>query len=198
MKKIQRKIVKFVIKLGMLIVFRVKIVGKENVPQEGAAIICPNHVSFFDPPVLVAFNKRHINMLAKIELTKNPILNWLKNVFDVFPVKRDGNDTEAIKHSLKVLKNGGLLGMYPEGTRNGMKKGVKPKNGAVVMAIKSGVPIIPVGMQGSFKPFTKVKANYGKPIYYDKTKINLQDRDLIDNLTKELMEEIVRLTNEKI
>lgn len=191
----QRKIIKAVIRLFMRIAFRIKIVGKENIPKEGACIICPNHKSYYDPPLVVAFNKRHINMIAKKELYKNPILAWLGKTFDVFTVERDGKDIEAVKHSLKILKNGGILGIFPEGTRHGMEKGIKVKNGAVQMAIKSGVPIIPAGIKGDYKIFRKVTITYGEPIYYDKSKINQQDKEEIDKLTEELMNTIVKLAN---
>ena len=100
----KRKIIKAIISGFMRIVFRIKIIGKENIPNEGACIICANHTSYYDPPLIVAFNKRHINMIAKKELYKNPLLAWLGKTFDVFPVERDGKDIEAVKHSLKVLK----------------------------------------------------------------------------------------------
>lgn len=190
----KRKIIKALIRFYMRIVFRIKIVGKENVPSEGACILCPNHKSNYDPPLLVAFNKRHINMIAKKELYKNPLMAWLGKTFDVFAVERNGKDIEAVKHSLKVLKDGGILGIFPEGTRNGMEKGIKVKNGAVQMAIKSGVPIIPVGIKGEYKFFRKIKMTYGKPIYYDKTKIDQHNKDELDALTQELMEKIVSLT----
>lgn len=189
-KTVQRKIIKAIIRFFMRIMFRIRIVGKENIPKEGACIICPNHKSYCDPPLVVAFNKRHINMIAKKELYKNPILAWLGKVFDVFPVERDGKDIEAVKHSLKVLKSGEILGIFPEGTRHGMEKGIKPKSGAISMAMKAGVPIVPAGIKGEYKFFRKVIITYGEPIYYEKT----SDKDELDKLTEELMNTIVSLT----
>ena len=193
-KNMKRKIVKAVIRFFMRIMFRIKIEGKENVPTEGACLICPNHKSYYDPPLVVAFNKRHITMIAKEELNKNPFLAWLMKTFDAFTVQRDGKDIETVRHSLKVLKEGGILGIFPEGTRNGMEKGVKVKNGAVQMAIKSGAPIIPVGIKGEFKFFRKITMTYGEPIYYDKTKIDQHNKEELDALTQELMNKIVSLT----
>lgn len=187
----KRKIVKALVRCFMVICFRVKIIGKENIPKEGACIICSNHTSYFDPPMLVAFNKRHVNMIAKKDLLKNPFMGWLCKTFGAFLVERDGRDIEAVKQSLKILKNGEILGIFPEGTRNGMAKGEKVKNGAVLMAIKSGAPIIPAGIKGKYKLFRKVTMTYGEPIYYDKTKINQQDKEEIDKLTEELMDKIV-------
>lgn len=190
----KRKIIKAIISGFMRIVFRIKIIGKENIPNEGACIICANHKSYYDPPLIVAFNKRHINMIAKKELYKNPLLAWLGRIFDVFPVERDGKDIEAVKHSLKVLKNGEILGIFPEGTRHGMEKGVKVKSGAIQMALKAGVPIVPAGIKGDYKIFRKVTITYGKPIYYNKSEINPQDKEKLDELTTDLMNTIVDLT----
>ena len=86
--------------------------------------------------------------------------------------------------------------IFPEGTRNGMAKGVKPKNGAVVMAIKAGVPIIPVGIIGNFKPFRKITMKIGKPIDYRSYKDKVKDKELMTKLTEELMKKIVKLTND--
>lgn len=191
----KRKIVKAVVRWFMKIFFRIKIIGKENIPKEGACIICSNHKSYFDPPMLVVFNKRHVNMIAKKDLLKNPIMGWLCKTFGALLVDRDGKDIETVKQSLRILKNGEILGIFPEGTRNGMAKGEKAKNGAVLMAIKSGAPIIPAGIKGDYKIFRKVTMTYGKPIYYDKTKINQQDKEEIDKLTEELMNTIIELSN---
>lgn len=187
----KRKIVKALVRFFMVICFRIKIIGKENIPKEGACIICANHTSYFDPPILVAFNKRHVNMIAKKDLLKNPLMGWLCRTFGAFMVERDGKDIEAVKQSLRILKNGEILGIFPEGTRNGLAKGEKVKNGAVLMAIKSGEPIIPAGIKGNYKPFRKVTMTYGEPIYYDKNKINQQNKEEIDKLTEELMDKII-------
>jgi 1-acyl-sn-glycerol-3-phosphate acyltransferase len=103
-----------------------------------------------------------------------------------------------VKVALKLFKENELVLMFPEGTRNGITKGIKPKDGAVTIALKAEVPIIPIGMQGSFKSFRKVKVNIGKPIYYNKNEIDMKDKTQLEKLTKELMEEIVKLTNERI
>ena len=105
---------------------------------------------------------------------------------------------ESMKVSLKLLKNNELLLIFPEGTRNGMAKGVRAKDGAIKLAAKSKAPIIPVGVQGSFKPFTKVKINIGKPMNYDLTKEEINDKEKLRELTDSLMNEIVKLRDENI
>ena len=191
--EVARIIVKGILRATVELLFRVKKIGEENLPKEGACIICPNHISNWDPVLLVVCTKRQVRMMSKEELFKSKFLSIIAKIFDVFPVKRGTGDIDAIKKSLKVLKGGNILALYPEGTRNGMEKGIKPKNGAVLIALKAGVPIIPAATQGDYKVFRKVRLIYGKPIYYNKEEINTNNKEQIDELTNDLMKEIVVL-----
>ena len=178
------------------IIYRVKIVGIENVPKDKACIICGNHVHAMDAPVLLASTSRKINFMAKQELWKNGAFKFIAWIFNVFPVARGKKDTEAIKTSLKILNSNQILGMYPEGTRKGLERGIKPKNGAVNLAIRAGVPIIPFGVCGEFKPFKKVVYNFGKPIDFSNYKDNAKDKEEVDMLTNEVMAKVIELRDE--
>lgn len=120
-KKAVRKTIKVSLAFIYRIAFRVKIKG--NVPKEGSYILCCNHINYLDAAAIVLFNKRKVNFVAKEDLFKHRILFWLGHLFDAIPIKRDMQDIEAMKRCLKVLKNGELLGIFPEGTRkrNGEK-----------------------------------------------------------------------------
>lgn len=192
-----RIIIKSIFRVIAEILYRPRVNGKENLPKQGAAIICANHIHQLDSAVLIATAKRKINILAKDDLFTGVIAKWFAKIFGIYPIKRESADIQAIKISLTLLKNNELLAVFPEGTRHGLEKGVKPKNGAIVMAIKAGVPIIPVGIQGSFKLFRKVKLNIGKPIDFNKYKNDAKNKEIIDGLTNELMNEIVKLRDEK-
>ena len=133
-KKIGRGIVKGAIYAYCKVVYRFKVVGIENIPKEGPIIICGNHRSFIDPPLIEVTCKRYTRFLAKEELTKNPFLKLLGKVFDAILVKRDTKEVTAIKESLKTLKNGQCLALFPEGTRNGLAKGQAVKDGAAFFA----------------------------------------------------------------
>lgn len=172
------------------ILYRVKVNGKENIPKEGGALICPNHVHAMDSVSLVAHSKRRIYALAKEDFYKNKLIKWYAKTCGIYPIKQNSADIDAIKVSLKLLKEGKLLLIFPEGTRNGMAKGKPVKNGPMLIAIKAGVPIIPVGIKGEFKPFRKVTINIGKPIYYNDYKEKTKDKEVINELTKNLMSEI--------
>ena len=189
-KRIVRKTVKVILSTVYKIAFRVKITGK--VPESGGYIICCNHINYLDAAAIVLFNKRKVNFVAKEDLFTHGILMWLGHLFDAIPIKRDMQDIDAMKRCLKVLKNGELLGIFPEGTRKGMEKNMKAKNGAAFMAIKSKVKVIPVGIHGTFKPFSKVYVNYGEPI--DITNFTKEN---LDEATDIIMNNIVMLTKKE-
>ena len=174
------------------LVYRVRKVGEENIEDGKAYIICANHINYLDAAAIVMFTKRKVCFVGKEDLCRIKIINWLAHLFDCIPIKRNTQDMEAMKRCLKVLKEDGVLGIFPEGTRNGMAKGAEVKNGAAFMALRTSSPIIPVGIKGSFKPFTKVTINYGTPI--DVTKYDKNDKESLDKLTEEVMNNIVQLT----
>ncbi len=193
-----RKVAIFFVRLFCLIVFRVKKVGEENIKKEGAYIICANHRSNWDPPILVSSTKRLTYVMAKEELFKNNLIKWFAKKCCVFPVKRGKMDLESMKFALKILKDGQILVIFPEGTRNGLSKNGRAQNGAAFMALRTGVPVIPVGVQGTLKPFHKIKLNYGKPLDFSEYKTNKPEKELLDKVSKEIMDNIIMLTNEEI
>ena len=197
MKKFFKGIIRFIVKKAILlyciIVHRVKIIGKENIPKEGAFIFCGNHRNYLDPPLIEVTCGRYTRFLAKEELTKNKFLALLGIVFDAILVKRDSKDVTAIKESLKTLKNGNCLVLFPEGTRNGLAKGEEVKDGAAFFAIRSGAKVIPCGIKGGEKGNKKVTITYGEPLDFSEYK-NSKDKETVDNVTEEIMSKIVELT----
>ena len=157
----------FVVKFFKILfntLMKTEITGTENIPQNGAAVLCSNHIHFFDSVAIVSHTKRMMYVIAKEELFKYKISNWFFKKVGVFPVSRGKGDSNAIDTANKHLQDGDLLLIFPEGTRNGFEKGVKFKKGAAYMALQNKVPVIPLGIVGTFKPFTKIKINIGKPI----------------------------------
>ena len=177
-------------------IYRIKIINKEYVPKEGAYIICANHVNMLDALAVVCSNKRKVRFVCKDSMFKNKWFAWALKSADTIPLNREKNDIESMKRIIKGLKNGDLLGIFPEGTRKGMEKNMKAKNGAAFFAIKSGVKVIPLGIQGSFKPFTKVKLVYGKPLDFSEYHGKEKDKEALDKVTDIIMDNIVMLTNQ--
>lgn len=193
LKAIGRGIVKSAIYVYCKIVYRFEVVGKENIPKEGAAIICGNHRTYLDPPLIEITCGRYARFLAKEELTKNKFFALLGIVFDAILVKRDSKEVKALKESLQTLKNGDCLALFPEGTRNGLEKGEKVKDGAAFFALRSGAPVVPCGIKGGEKGNRKVTITYGKPIDFSDYK-GSKDKAVLDKATDEIMNSIIELT----
>lgn len=193
LKEIIKWIVRGAIYLWCKIYYRAEIIGLENIPKEGPLIFCGNHRTYLDPPLMVATAKRDMKFLAKEELYKNKFLAFLGWVFEGIPVKRDDKDVSAIKTSLKVLKNGQCIALFPEGTRNGLEKGEKVKDGVAFFAIRSGAKVVPCGIKGGTKENRKVTIKYGKTLDYSEYK-GTKDKDVLDKISKEIMDNIISLT----
>lgn len=194
LKKFERAFVKAVILTYCKILYRVKVIGNENIPLEGPLVYCGNHRSYLDPQLIVVTAKRHVRFMAKDELGKNPFFNILGNIFDVIRVKRDSKDITALKEALKTLKQGQAIALFPEGTRNGLEKGEKVKDGAAFFALRTGAKVIPVGISGGEKMFKKTIVNYGAPLDYSEYKGKAQDKEILEKVTNEIMDNIIELT----
>ena len=198
LKKIMRVIVRSAIYAYCKIVHRAEIIGKENMPKEENFIFCGNHRNYLDPPLMVATVGRHIRFMGKEELKKNPFFAFLAYVFDGIYVKRDAKDVTALKTTLKALKNKESIALFPEGTRNGLEKGEKVKDGAAFFALKTGTRIIPVGISGGMKKFEKVKIVYGKPLdlskYAEMYKNKETEKQALEEASKYIMSSILELT----
>ena len=193
LKNIMRAIVRGAIFIYCKIVYRVKIEGKENVPKEGALIFCGNHRNYLDAPLMVATAGRHVHFMAKEELRKVKFFAFLAFVFDAIFVKRDAKDIGAIKTSLKYLKEGACVALFPEGTRNGLDKGEDVKNGVSYFVLNSNSKVIPVGIKGGLKAFQKTVITYGKPMDFEEERKNRKDKEVMKKVTEDIMKEIFEL-----
>ena len=200
LKKIGRVIVSFLILTYCRIVYRVKIIGKENIPQEGTLLFCGNHRTYLDPPLIIVTAGRYMRFLAKEELRKNPLFAFLGFLYDGIYVKRDSKDIASLKTALKTLKDGKCVGLFPEGTRNGLEKNDgKIKNGAAYMALKTNAKVIPIGIVGPAKPFSKNAIIYGKPLDFSEYAARMkEDKGVEDQVSEIIKEEIIKLANTEI
>ena len=186
----------FLLRIIASILFRVKIYGVENIPRSGSFIICFNHKSVFDPPVTGCFIPRKIRFMAKKELFDIPVLGFLIKKFGAFPVNRETGDISAIKNAISILENGEVLAMYPEGGRSKSGKPERAKPGVALIAIKANVPIIPVGIGGEYKLFSKLIINIGKPMYIDKHEGRVK-LEILQKISDNIMEKIKLLVEDK-
>ena len=197
-KKVKQPIIRWSFKgiLNILfhVFYRFDIKGLENIPKEGKAIICPNHIHLFDSVAIVIYIKRMIYIMVKKELMGNRLSYWFWDKIGCFPVERGSADNRALETANNHLQDGDLLLLFPEGTRNALEKGKKMKKGASIIAMQNKSPIIPVGIAGTFIPFSKIKIRIGKPLnldeYYNKEELTPRDHIEITNI---LQSEIIKL-----
>lgn len=154
-----------------------KITGRENIPEEGPVIIACNHASYLDPPLVGAGLRRRINFVAKEELFKNPVLRYLFTKWRSFPIKRDQFDKAMLKSILDRLRNGEMVGLFPEGTRSPDENLLPAKPGLGMIVSMANCPVVPAHINGSWRTLGKVNKKlravpisltFGKPMVFEK------------------------------
>jgi len=179
---------------------RFKIIGAQHIPTSGGAIIASNHISLWDPPVMSAACSRSINFMAKEELFSISMFKWLITKLKAFPVRRGTADRTAIRYAINLLKNGEILGVFPEGTRSKSGELGKPEPGIAMIVLKAGVPIIPAAIIGTNKVFKcgcifpQFIVKFGKPIIVNGEK---GDKEMMAKISDTIMEEISYLLKER-
>jgi 1-acyl-sn-glycerol-3-phosphate acyltransferase len=144
--------------------YKLQVMGSENIPKEGGVLICSNHIDNLDPPVVGVASPRTIHFMAKEELFRIPVLKGILPKINAFPVKRGMSDKQALRTALKVLKDGQVLGLFPEGTRSKNGELGKGLSGAGFFALRTDATVIPCAIIGPYKPFKPLKVIFGKPV----------------------------------
>ena len=164
-------------------VFRARVYGRENIPQEGAVILAANHAS----------------NIAKIELFENPIFGAAIRRCHAFPVKRGESDRGAIKAAVGVLREGRILGLFPEGTRSKTGELQKAEAGVALIAAMTGAPIVPVAILNSHRIFAnggflpQLRIMYGVPISFHGDR---KSKEALDAFSSEVMGHIAQMKDE--
>lgn len=183
---------KTVVKIFLKPKYKVKGSGTENIPKTGPVIICSNHISNYDPPIVGITCPRPIHFLAKEELFKNKIFGYILRKVHAFPIKRGMKDRNALRQGLNVLKDGHVLGLFPEGTRSKTGEIKKGLAGAGFFALRSNAAVVPCAIIGSYQSKEPLNVVYGKPIAMEqirKDKLSAQEvTDIIMNEIKKLKE----------
>ena len=179
------------------ILFRYRFYGVENVPEDGAAILCANHLSMWDPFAVVFALKRMPCFIAKKEIFKNKLFAWICKDLKAFPVDREKMDMKAIKTALKVLKDGELLGIFAQGTRVKEGEDVAAKAGVALFAVKSGAPVIPVAIKTNYKLFSRVDVYFGEPISFEEMKGKKVSAEELNEIAEGIMAKVFEMLEDK-
>lgn len=149
------------------LIFPMKVTGVENLPVEGACILCSNHLSDWDPFLLACALPRQVVFLAKKELFEVPVVRWFVKKMGAFPVNRGSADLAAIRKCMSVVKEGDVLGIFPQGHRYKADDHRKLESGAALVALRTRTPIVPVHISAPLRYFHRVRIEIGAPVPLD-------------------------------
>jgi 1-acyl-sn-glycerol-3-phosphate acyltransferase len=147
-KKFARFIVRVLTRLLLPILAKVKVVGGENIPKQGKALLIGNHVAVMEPVMMVAYAPRQIEFLGSIDVPHEPSTRWAMDFYGMIEIFRGKPERQALKQALSVLEQGALLGIFPEGGLWNPGT-MKPKDGVAFLSHRSGAPVIPIAFVGS-------------------------------------------------
>ncbi len=156
---------KATVRLIMRVLWRIEVFGSQDVPENGPLIVACNHLSLLDPPAMGCVCPRRIAYMAKKELFTVPVLAPVIRALGAYSVDRKGSATAGVKRSLEVLRAGGAIGIFPEGTRN-LDGTVDAQTGVALLASLGGVPVVPACIVGSdrARSFGQIKVAFGAPL----------------------------------
>jgi 1-acyl-sn-glycerol-3-phosphate acyltransferase len=189
----------------MRVLFRLEGRGMEHIPAKGPVLLVANHSSFLDPPLVGGVAPRHLSFMAKAELFKVPLFGALIRGLNARPVRREGADAAALRTALRILQDGGVLLMFPEGTRGPEGSLREPKPGAAMLAVMSGAPVVPVFVQGSGRAWprgqklprpAKVTVTFGRPQVFERRSTDGRKTDY-EEVSRRIMAAIGRLADSR-
>ncbi len=182
-------------RLTSVIFFRLRVKGREHWPANGGGLVCSNHQSFFDPPLVGLTCDRRMNYLARDSLLRIPGLAQFILFLDAIPIDREGGGLAGLKETLKRLKAGELVLIFPEGTRTHDGEVAPLKPGFIAVARRIKVPLVPVGLDGAFQAWprtsrlprpSRLAVVIGPPIGPDEVAA-MTDEDLLAELEQRIL-----------
>lgn len=180
------------------LVFFMRIEGRENIPAGKNIVLMGNHQCLLDPLTLALCTPdREIHFMGKKELFGNRAFGWVLRKVHAFPVDRGNIDMGAIRTAMGVLKDGDTLGIFPEGTRSRTGHMLPLLGGASMLALKSGCDVVPVYIDGRYKPFRRMTVRIGERIPMDDLRAGRMGRESIDALTERIEASFIRLSDGK-
>lgn len=171
-------------------IYRMQVIGRENIPDQGPVIICSNHISNLDPPIVGGAFSRPIHFLAKEELFEKKWLRILFTSLKAFPIKRGMNDRNALRKGLGILKDGEMLGLFPEGTRSKTGEIGDGMSGVGFFALRSKATVIPCAIIGPYRKGKRLKIVFGEAVDMDKLR---EEKASVEVTTDSIMNEIRKI-----
>jgi 1-acyl-sn-glycerol-3-phosphate acyltransferase len=202
------RISRWIIRRLLRLFFGFTVVGRHHEPRTGPVIVVSNHLSDLDPLVVGSALSRPVSYMAKEELFKPPLLRWWITACGAFPVRRGEADRRAFRTALEVLRRGGVLVMFPEGTRGRDRTLRPPEPGAAMLALRTGAPLLPVAILGTDLVFprdarrlrrSRITVRLGAPIHIDGRSQrpgmdgSRRNREDVEEVGRLYMREIARL-----
>ncbi|HHY03969.1 MAG TPA: 1-acyl-sn-glycerol-3-phosphate acyltransferase [Thermoanaerobacterales bacterium] len=181
---------RFLCKIVLKIFFNVKVSGTSDFPDHGPVIVYSNHKSMWDPVIIGCTLKRPVFFMAKQELFDIPLIGFFLRSINAFPVKRNTADRKAIRKAIKLLSEGKVLGIFPEGTRSKSGDLLEPEPGLALIALKNRqTKLVPVAIKGNYKFFTDIEVIFGKPKMLD-IKAERYTSQILKDISAQLFEEV--------
>jgi 1-acyl-sn-glycerol-3-phosphate acyltransferase len=184
--------------------FQLQVHGRENMIEEGPALLAMNHQSFLDPPLAAVCCHREIHFLARKSLFKIPVLGSLLHHLNVIGVDRDGADMSALKTVIRVVRGGGCTIIFPEGTRTRDGALQPARSGVGLVVAKTRAPVVPIRVFGAFEAFPRssklprrhpITLVIGKPLHFADADFRGDPRLVYERLSNEVMARIAALEN---
>ncbi len=183
--------------------FDFRVIGEERLNFDGPALIASNHVSFLDPPFIGQAFSHHIHYFARKTLFDHPIAGAVLRSWHTVPIDRDKPDASSLKTTIRILRQGGKVLIFPEGTRSPDGQPGKAEAGVGLFIAKTGVPVLPIRLYGTYEAFprgaaflrpARVTLVVGERYQPDLQSRNLEGRDLYQSLSDEVMDHIRQIT----
>lgn len=152
-----------VLRVYFVMIMRVRVEGRENIPPSGSFVLCSNHVSWLDPLLLGAMFPRRLYYMTKVEAFASPLAALILRTVGAFPVRRHAPDRGAIRRALDLLRTGRTVAVFPEGTRSRDGRLGPAEPGAALLALWSGTQVLPVAISGAYRP-GRLRLRYG-PVF---------------------------------
>ncbi|MCK4232989.1 1-acyl-sn-glycerol-3-phosphate acyltransferase [candidate division WOR-3 bacterium] len=197
-------ILHIILKVIAAVYIRLQTIDIDNIPKRGGVILAPNHPSDLDSFILGIAITRQLHTMGKEELFRRRFAAFIFKKLNAFPVKREKFDRESIRVAVRVLKDGHVIDMYPEGTVSIDGSLQDPKLGTAYIALYAKVPVVPAAIIGTFNVMSKgerfprphkVVIKFGKPLYFDEYYDKPYKKEILKFVTMQIMNEIKVLLN---